>query len=101
MSKKNINDKKLNSKALQVPTNEAIDSYATHWNLDSAWITGLAGVITTLTCAVWFQQANILNKGIQLFGTQITSDKQYSMLCVLITVCAVMFIVASTKKYLE
>lgn len=60
------------------------------WITDRAWICGLAGALAVVLCAWWYNVTEALEKGVFLFGHQLTDNRQDTLLTALVIIAGVM-----------
>lgn len=70
------------------------------WITDKAWICGVVGAIAVLLCAYVYNRLGILNKGLYLFGQQLTSDRTDSILAALFIISGAMLITEMVRLWL-
>ncbi|WP_018415509.1 methyltransferase family protein [Teredinibacter turnerae] len=70
------------------------------WITDKAWICGVVGAITVLLCAMAYNRFDILNKGLFVFGQQLTSNRTDSILAALFIITAAMLITEMVRLWL-
>ncbi len=63
----------------------------TGWITDYAWISGAAGALSVVICAIWYYRIGALNRGLSLFGLTI-SDRIDTLLTALILCSTVMVV---------
>ncbi|MBL4827371.1 MAG: hypothetical protein JKY66_06610 [Spongiibacteraceae bacterium] len=69
------------------------------WVSDRAWISGLTGALAVVTIAAWYSSANILNKGLSVFGYPLTHQHNDTVLAALIMVCLSMVAVETIRLW--
>lgn len=70
------------------------------WVTDYAWISGLAGALTVVALAAWYNAGHILSKGISVAGWQITHTRLDSILFALGVITFVMLTIELVRIYL-
>ncbi|HEX5056165.1 MAG TPA: hypothetical protein VFX02_06670 [Gammaproteobacteria bacterium] len=70
------------------------------WITDYAWISGLAGAITVLLCAWWFNETQMLEKGLFIFGYQLTGERRDTLLAALCIIAGVMLLCEFLRLWL-
>ncbi len=71
------------------------------WITDYAWVCGLAGAITVILLAVFYNLTHALENGVTLPGLQLTDNRRDSILLALIIVAAVMLTVELIRLWLR
>lgn len=69
------------------------------WVTDKAWISGLAGALTVIGLAAWYNVNQFLSKGVSLFGIKITDNRIDSILLALGIITAVMLSIELVRIY--
>lgn len=72
-----------------------------HWITDDAWIAGLAGAVTVVLVAVFYNITRALEKGVILAGVQLTSTRIDSILLALVMIAAVMLAAELVRLWLR
>lgn len=67
----------------------AVDAEGT-WITDYAWVCGVAGALTVVACAAWFNVSGTLNNGLNIFGWQVTTQRLDTILAALVICTSVM-----------
>lgn len=62
------------------------------WVTDRAWICGLAGALTVVLCAWWYNVTGALDRGVFIFGYQLTDNRQDTLLFAIVMIASVMFL---------
>ncbi|VUD52319.1 hypothetical protein TDB9533_01606 [Thalassocella blandensis] len=71
------------------------------WVTDRAWVCGIIGAFTVVACAVWYNITQALQKGVYLFGWQVTNERTESLLFALLVITAAMLIAEAIRLYIR
>lgn len=71
------------------------------WVTDRAWVCGVIGAITVVACAVWYNVTQALQKGVYLFGWQVTDQRMETLLFALIVITVVMLLAEAIRLYIR
>jgi protein-S-isoprenylcysteine O-methyltransferase Ste14 len=71
------------------------------WVTDYAWISGLAGAVTLLCCAVFYSITGVLHNGVHFMGVQLTQNQNDSVLLALLAITAVMLLTEVLRLWLR
>ena len=93
MSNNKSNNKNGTDSATPALPNSMGD-YNSSWITDYAWISGVAGAVMVIALAGWYNTFQTLQKGLYVFGHQVTSQRTDSIL-------AALFIITFTMLSIE
>lgn len=71
------------------------------WITDYAWVSGLAGALAVVLCAVWYKTYNTLESGLIIAGYQLTNNPIDTVLAALFICTGIMFIVEMVRVWLH
>lgn len=60
------------------------------WITDKAWISGLAGALSVILCGYFYSAYKVFDHGLHIFGWQITSSKNDSVVAAIIIIAGAM-----------
>ena len=80
--------------------NSLENSYSQVWITDRAWVSGLAGAFAVVGCAGWYNVTQALQRGVYLFGSQLTSSRTDSILLALLVISVTMLLVEWVRLWL-
>ncbi len=72
-----------------------------NWVTDGAWICGVVGAVAVVLFAAWFNVSNALERGVFVFGWQLTDNRLDSLLTALLMITGVMVAVELARLYLR
>lgn len=75
--------------------------YSSSWVTDYAWISGIAGAVMVFVLAAWYNIFQTLQKGLYVFGHQLTSTRNDSLLATLLIITFTMVAIESIRLWLR
>src|SRR5689334_11318141 len=83
-----------------VPVASTATSKSGAWITDYAWICGAAGALAVVICAWMFNSTAALEKGLFVFGRQVTDNRQDTLLAALFIIAGVMLLVEFIRLWM-
>lgn len=71
------------------------------WVTDRAWICGVAGALSVVLIAYWYNRTEALRNGLSLFGANLTDNKTDTLLAALFMVAAIMVLIEGVRLWLR
>jgi protein-S-isoprenylcysteine O-methyltransferase Ste14 len=78
------------SKPSPLEATETLKHKAESWITDGAWISGVAGAVTVVLLAMFYNAEKVLDKGLNIAGWQLTTERTDSLLAALCIITIVM-----------
>ncbi|HMY40536.1 MAG TPA: hypothetical protein PK011_14525, partial [Marinagarivorans sp.] len=78
------------SKPSPLEATESLKHKTDSWITDGAWISGVAGAVTVVLLAMLYNADKVLEKGLNIAGWQLTSERVDSLLAALCIITIVM-----------
>lgn len=99
-----MKNKKTFKPVLEQPSSPTFENtmgdYQKPWITDYAWISGVSGALMVLVLAAWFNASQTLDKGLHLFGNQLTDNRNQTALAALLIVTLSMVLVECVRLWL-
>ncbi len=79
----------------------SMGDYNGSWITDYAWISGVAGAVMTFILAAWYNATQALQKGLYVFGFQLTDNRTEGLIAALLIITFTMVAVEALRLWLR